>query len=166
MKRTHVAVQRATAFARLLPMIEELGSSPAAALAGTGLSINDLKPDGFIPYRAALAFLENAAAMTGREDLGLRLGDQQNLASLGPLGEAMFHAKTLGEALADFTHTHTHSLSDHQLDGGGRLSSPDGRRAHLRLWHLRCSGRRIAPDARHGAGRRTESDTRVDGRRA
>jgi hypothetical protein len=104
MKRTHVAVQRATAFARLLPMIEELGSSPAAALAGTGLSINDLKPDGFIPYRAALAFLENAAAMTGREDLGLRLGDQQNLASLGPLGEAMFHAKTLGEALADFTH--------------------------------------------------------------
>lgn len=95
-------MQRATAFARLLPMLEEFGVGPDAALAGTGLSIDDLKPDSFIPYRAALAFLENAAALTDREDLGLRLGGRQSLASLGPLRDAMLHAETLGEALADF----------------------------------------------------------------
>jgi hypothetical protein len=99
MKRDNAAMQRATAFVRLLPMLEELGVDPETVLAGTGLSIDDLKPDNFIPYRAARAFLENAAALTGREDLGLRLGDRQSLASLGPLRDAMFHAETLGEAL-------------------------------------------------------------------
>jgi AraC-like DNA-binding protein len=71
-------------------------------LESAGIGVDDLNPDTFIPYRAMLAVLDRAAELTGREDFGLRLGRRQTLASLGPLGDLMACAPTLGVALADF----------------------------------------------------------------
>lgn len=96
------AVQRATALVALAPLLAELGVALERVLRGTGVSADDLRPDGFIPYAAVLAILDNAAALTGRPDIGLLLGRRQTLAALGPLGRVMRHAATLGAALADF----------------------------------------------------------------
>lgn len=95
-------MQRATSLLHLPPLLAELGVSLEAVLDGTGVGADALRPDAYIPYAAYLAILERAAAVTGREDLGLRLGRRQTLASLGPLGRVMRHAATLGEALSDF----------------------------------------------------------------
>jgi AraC-like DNA-binding protein len=71
-------------------------------LDGTGISSDDLRPDAFVPYTAFLSVLDNASRLTGRDDFGLLLGRRQTLAALGPLGEVMRHAATLGEAISDF----------------------------------------------------------------
>ncbi|PJN95326.1 AraC family transcriptional regulator, partial [Amaricoccus sp. HAR-UPW-R2A-40] len=66
------AIQRAAGLVELPAL---LGDVPLAqVLAGTGVTPADLRPDAFIPYAAFLDILERAARLTGREDLGLRLG--------------------------------------------------------------------------------------------
>lgn len=88
----------------LLPhLLSELGVSLDAVLDGTGVSRDQLQPHAFIPYTSYLAILANAARASGREDFGALLGRRQTLAALGPLGDVMRHAATLGEALAAFT---------------------------------------------------------------
>ena len=96
------AVQRATSLLHLPPLLGDLGVSLDAVLDGTGVGAGALRPDAYIPYAGYLSILERAAAVTGREDIGLLLGRRQTLASLGPLGRVMRHAATLGEALSDF----------------------------------------------------------------
>ncbi|MCG6859170.1 MAG: AraC family transcriptional regulator ligand-binding domain-containing protein [Salaquimonas sp.] len=98
----HSAIQRAASLVPLPALLAELGVQLDAALAGTGVSADQLAPDTFIPYTAYLAILDNAASITRREDFGLVLGRRQTLAALGPLGRVMRHAATLGEALAEF----------------------------------------------------------------
>lgn len=98
-----IAMQRAASLMLLPPLLAELGTSLDPVLAGTGVSPSQLRPDSFIPYASYLAILDNAARVTGRDDLGLLLGRRQTLGALGPLGAIMRHAATLGEALADFT---------------------------------------------------------------
>jgi hypothetical protein len=71
-------------------------------LAGTGVRPGDLRPDAFIPYAAALAILERAASLTGREAFGLALGLRRGVAALGPVERLMRTAPTLGVALAAF----------------------------------------------------------------
>lgn len=95
-------MQRAAPLMLLEPLLTELGSSLDAVLAGSIVSRAEIRPDGFIPYAAFLALLDRAASLTGREDIGLLLGQRQGLSALGPLGEAMRHAATLGEALSTF----------------------------------------------------------------
>lgn len=96
------AMQRAASLVALPALLAELGVDLGRVLAGTGVSPDQLRPDVFIGYGAYLAILDKAAAVSGREDIGLLLGRRQTLAALGPLGRAMRHAVTLGEALADF----------------------------------------------------------------
>jgi AraC-like DNA-binding protein len=98
-----IAMQRAASLILLPSLLSEFGVGLDAVLEGTGVSGDQLRPDVFIPYTSYLAILANAAALTGREDVGLLLGRQQKLAALGPLGRIMRHAATLGDALADFT---------------------------------------------------------------
>ena len=94
------AKQRAAALVELPTL---LGDVPLAEiLAGAGVTPADLRPDAFIPYAAFLDILERAARLTGREDLGLRLGPRQNLAVLGPVGALMRLAPTVGTAWSDF----------------------------------------------------------------
>lgn len=96
------ARQRASALVHLPKMLAEAGIPFAAVLDGTGIGVEDLAPDRFVPYSAVLEILDRAARFTGCEHFGLRLGKRQTLAALGPLGRLMRCAPTLGVALADF----------------------------------------------------------------
>jgi hypothetical protein len=73
-----------------------------AVLVGTGVTINQLRSDALIPCAAYSAILDNAARLSDRDDFGSLLGRRQTLAALGPLGDVMRHAATLGEAIAAF----------------------------------------------------------------
>lgn len=95
-------LQRGTALTHLPPLLAELGTPLDAVLDGTGIAAADLVPDRFLPYAAVLTVLDRAAALSGREDLGILLGRRQSLTSLGPAGEVMRHSSTLGEALNDY----------------------------------------------------------------
>lgn len=99
---TTTAMQRAASLVHLPPLLAELGVDLAAVLDETGVSVADLRPDAFIPYASYLKILERCAELSRSPDIGLRLGARQTLAALGPLGRAMRHAATLGEALEDF----------------------------------------------------------------
>lgn len=95
-------MQRADSLSRLPDLLAELGVPLDRALAGTGVAPDQLRPDAFIPYAAYIEILNAVAALSGREDIGLLLGRGVSLAALGPVGRAMRHAATLGEALNDF----------------------------------------------------------------
>ena len=96
------ALQRSASLMQLPGLLAQFGAEHDAVLAGTGVTADQLRPDAFIPFAGFLAILENACRVTGRDDIGLLLGQRQTLAALGPLGTAMRHAATLGEALATF----------------------------------------------------------------
>jgi AraC-like DNA-binding protein len=100
--KTLIAMQRAASLAPLPPLLAELGVGIDRVLKGTGVTKGQLRQDSFIPYAAFLAILDNACSVTGREDIGMLLGQRQALEALGPLGSAMRHAATLGEAIAEF----------------------------------------------------------------
>jgi AraC-like DNA-binding protein len=101
-KEARIAKQRAASLMQLPGLLAQFGVGMDAVLAGTGITPDELRPDGFIPYAAFLAILDNACQATGRDDIGMLLGQRQTLAALGPLGNAMRHAATLGEAIATF----------------------------------------------------------------
>lgn len=101
-KRRQIAMQRAASLGLLPSLLTEFGVGMDAVLAGTGVTIGQLRPDAFIPYASYLVILDNACVLTGRDDIGILLGQRQTLAALGPLGIAMRHAATLGEAIAAF----------------------------------------------------------------
>lgn len=95
-------MQRAASLMPLAALLAEFGASLDQVLAGSGINQDQLRPDAFIPYSAYLAILDNACRATGRDNIGMLLGQRQTLAALGPLGAAMRHAATLGEAIAAF----------------------------------------------------------------
>lgn len=97
------AQQRAASLMQLPALLAQFDVALDAVLADTGIGPGDLRPDAFIPYAGFLAVLDNACRASGRDDIGMLLGLRQTLAALGPLGAAMRHAATLGEALATFT---------------------------------------------------------------
>lgn len=97
-----IALQRAAPLMQLAPLLAAAGVSLEDALDGTGLSVDDIGPDRFIPFAAFLEILERSATLSGNADIGLQLGRRLGLGVLGPVGDVMRHAATLGEALADF----------------------------------------------------------------
>jgi len=98
-----IAVQRAASLLPLAALLSEFGVSLKDVLAGTGVAADQLRPDAFLPFGDFIAILENASRLTGRDDIGILLGQRQTLKALGPLGIVMQHATTLGEALSAFT---------------------------------------------------------------
>lgn len=101
-KGPQIAMQRAASLMLLPPLLAEFGVCMDAVLEGTGVTLNQLRPHAFIPYASYLAILDNACVVTGEDDIGILLGQRQTLAALGPLGAAMRHAATLGDAIAAF----------------------------------------------------------------
>jgi AraC-like DNA-binding protein len=102
-RNTQIAMQRAASLVPLASLLADFGIEIVRALRGTGIAAGQLRQDSFIPYAAFLAILDNACSVTGREDIGMLLGQRQTLEALGPLGSVMRHAATLGEAIAEFT---------------------------------------------------------------
>jgi AraC-like DNA-binding protein len=98
--------QRATLLSQLPPLLAELGVPLAPVLEGTGVSADDLVPGSYVPYAGMLMVLDRAAALSGREDMGILLGERQTLASLGPAGQVMLFAETAAQALSDYTQFH------------------------------------------------------------
>ncbi len=96
------ARQRSSVLVHLPQLLADLGVPLEAVLEGSGVGAADLVPDGFLSFPAVLAILERAAQLTGYEDLGLRLGLCQGVATLGPAAQVMVRARTLGEGLSDF----------------------------------------------------------------
>lgn len=81
--------------------VEELGGDPEPLLLGHRLGPDVLESTGaFVSYRAMMDLLEATASNLGRQDFGLMLGFRQGpLSILGPLGVAMRHSATIGDAL-------------------------------------------------------------------
>jgi AraC-like DNA-binding protein len=104
-----VAVQRAAALLHLPQILDEFGVRMDSVLEGTGIAVDGLGPDAFVPYVSFLTVLDNASRLTGRDDLGILLGKRQTLAALGPLGDVMRHAETLSEAIGDFSAFQRHN---------------------------------------------------------
>ena len=102
MTRMQVPMQRAASLVPLAHVLEGHGVSLASVLEGTGVAADEIRQDAFVPYAAFLSILDNACRLTGRDDIGMVLGKRQSLAALGPLGEVLRHAATLGEAISDF----------------------------------------------------------------
>lgn len=96
------ATQRVDPIVPVLDLLTEFGVPTAEAFAGTGLSPEDLVPGRYAPYGALLALLDRAAALTGRDDLGLLIAARHRLDMLGPAAAVMRAAATLGQALSDF----------------------------------------------------------------
>lgn len=97
----HRATQRADPLLPLPDLLVDLGTPPDMVFKNAGLSAADLAPGRFIPFAQVLRILNEAVALTGREDLGLLLGARHSLDVLGPLSRVMRSAATLGEALSD-----------------------------------------------------------------
>lgn len=88
----------------------QAGHSDEVILAGTGLTGDRLQREDTISMTNFLTLLTNAAGLGGQEPLGLLIGRQSNLMTLGPLGAAMAVAPNVREGLQvveSFARLHT-----------------------------------------------------------
>lgn len=87
----------------IAPLLRELGQDPDAVFKGCGLdkaAFDD--PERRIPFRVAAELIRRGAALCGREDFGLLVGQRFSLIDdFGLLGQLMWRASTVGEALQD-----------------------------------------------------------------
>lgn len=76
------------------------GHDPAALLAGTGLSQDELdQPGRQVPMATCLRIFANVLRLDPDPGLGIALGRQLNLRSHGFLGYAILSSRTIGEAI-------------------------------------------------------------------
>lgn len=86
------------AFARFLGAA---GAGVEAQWQRVGLSPRALgEPERLLPWNLAVRFVEEGARAQGIEDLGLRVGEQSTVWTLGTFGAAIGAARTLGQAFA------------------------------------------------------------------
>lgn len=94
--------QRVGPVAQLPPLLAELGVSVETAFAGSGIAPEQLQPEARLPYAAIAALLEGSARHARCPHLGLLLGARCDHRALGPIGDMMACAATLGEAFHDY----------------------------------------------------------------
>lgn len=77
------------------------GLDPYAMLGRCGLRPSALRdPENWLPAKPLLRLLDDSAAITGRDDFGVLLGENRTLASLGPVSLLLRHEATLGQIIA------------------------------------------------------------------
>lgn len=96
------AMQRVGPLAAALDVLRERGVDPQDAFTGLPIVLDDVNPDAMIPFGAALQLLANCEGITGLDHFGLIAGARRDHLSLGPIGQLMHHAPTLGDALRDY----------------------------------------------------------------
>lgn len=84
-------------------VLREAGCDPAAALAEFGLAADTFDdPERRLPFRVAAGLIGHGAALCGREDFGLRVGERFSLVDdFGLLGQLIWRAPTVGAALQE-----------------------------------------------------------------
>lgn len=108
--------RRVGALTAVPALVRQLGADPAAVFTAAGLDSAVLdSPSNRIPYAGFARLLNEAAARTGCAHFGLLAGAQWHLSDLGPTGEIIRHAPTLGDGLAEF-------VVHHHLNSAGGVS--------------------------------------------
>lgn len=81
-------------------LMRGLGTNPLSLLEKHGLPANlGEDEDRLLPLAHIVSLMEDSAAVTGCQDLGLQLAANQDIRILGPLAAAMQHSSTVAEAL-------------------------------------------------------------------
>jgi len=88
--------------AALPGLLRELGVSLEEAFAGSGIAPDQLVPDARFAYPSLVHLIEHAAQVARCPHLGLLLGARNDHRALGPIGEMMAGAPTLGDAFRDY----------------------------------------------------------------
>lgn len=88
--------------APLATLLRDLGQDPEPVFAAAGLAA-DAFDDGErrLPFHAVASVLLHAARASGRDEIGLLLGQRFHAEQFGLLGDLMRRARTVGEALHD-----------------------------------------------------------------
>ncbi len=102
MQMTGLPLQRVAGLSGAPKLLRELGVDPRDACAGLSIAPDDLTPDAMISFAEAMQLLANCERVTGLEHFGLMLGARRDHLSLGPIGQVMHVAPTLGDAIRDF----------------------------------------------------------------
>lgn len=93
----YVRARSLTGFAEL---VSGRGGDVGALLDAVGLDADVLsRPDAMIPFRSGAVLLDRAAETLGLPDIGLRLGDYQDISVLGPVALTARYAADVREAL-------------------------------------------------------------------
>jgi AraC-like DNA-binding protein len=93
----YVRARSLTGFAEL---VSGRGGDFGALLEAVGLDADVLsRPDAMIPFRSGAALLDRAAETLKLPDIGLRLGDYQDISILGPVALTARYAADVREAL-------------------------------------------------------------------
>ena len=106
-----VALTRTSELIHITDRLDKLGASPEEVLEQAGLPMwHFCSPDDLIPTRHISAVMEQAARSLGSPILGLLVGADDNLASLGSLGRLVASAPNTRQAFETSCRLiHTHS---------------------------------------------------------
>src|ERR1700674_511764 len=90
---------RALSLTGFAELVSGRGGDVGALLEAVGLDADVLsRPDAMIPFGAGAALLDRAAETLGLPDIGLRLGDYQDMSILGPVALTARYAADVREA--------------------------------------------------------------------
>ncbi|MBA5689240.1 AraC family transcriptional regulator [Rugamonas apoptosis] len=91
---------RAAVLTNYLEVAQHLGLNPQTELAKVGLNRKMLQdPEQPIPISSAVQLLENSAASSGCQTLGLRMAESRQFSDLGAVSLLLTHQPTLRDAL-------------------------------------------------------------------
>lgn len=92
---------RAAVLTNYNEVARHFGLDPFAMLGRCGLHPSALRdPENWLPAKPLLRLLDDSAALTGRDDFGVLMGENRTLASLGPVSLLLRHESTLGQIIA------------------------------------------------------------------
>ena len=92
---------RAVILTNYTEVARHFGLDPYAMLGRCGLHPSSLRdPENWLPAKPLLRLLDDSAAVTGRDDFGVLLGEHRTFASLGPVSLLLRHEITLGQIIA------------------------------------------------------------------